>query len=172
MGGKIWAESKIGEGSVFHFTITTEACPAVMDQGARRTSRPELLYPKDIQTMRILMVEDNAINQKVANKMLKRLGYRADLAANGLEALEALKLRHYDLILMDVQMPDMDGLEATKRIRAMPINQPYIIAMTAHALKGDRETCMAAGMNDYISKPVKLEELKAALEERWIAESL
>ena len=172
MGGKIWAESKIGEGSVFHFTITTEAYPAVMDQGARRTSRPELLYPKDIQTMRILMVEDNAINQKVANKMLKRLGYRADLAANGLEALEALKLRHYDLILMDVQMPDMDGLEATKRIRAMPINQPYIIAMTAHALKGDRETCMAAGMNDYISKPVKLEELKAALEERWIAESL
>jgi len=172
MGGNIWAESKIGEGSIFHFSITTEACPVVMDQGARRTSRPELLYPKDIQTMRILLVEDNAVNQKVANKMLKRLGYRADLAANGLEALEALKLRHYDLILMDVQMPEMDGLEATKRIRAMPINQPYIIAMTAHAIKGDRETCMAAGMNDYISKPVKLEELKAALEERWIAESL
>jgi len=172
MGGKIWAESKIGEGSIFHFTITAEACPAVMDQGARRASRPELLYPNDSQTMRILLVEDNAINQKVANKMLKRLGYRADLAANGLEALEALNLRHYDLILMDVQMPEMDGLEATKRIRTMPINQPYIIAMTAHALKGDRETCMAAGMNDYISKPVKLEELKAALEERWIAESL
>ncbi len=113
---------------------------------------------------RILLAEDNAVNQKVAMRMLERLGYRADAVANGLEVLQALKRQAYDLILMDVQMPEMDGLDVTRRIRAMNAGcQPYIIAMTAHAMKGDREECIAAGMNDYVSKPVRMEELHLAL---------
>ncbi len=97
--------------------------------------------------------------------MLERLGYRADVAANGLEVCRALEHRPYDVVLMDVQMPEMDGLEATRRIRRMSgIAQPYIIAMTAHAMKGDREECLLAGMNDYVSKPVRLEQLQEALQ--------
>ena len=95
--------------------------------------------------------------------MLKRLGYRADVANNGLEALRALEEKHYDVVLMDVQMPEMDGLEATRQIRKKNIDT-YILALTAHALKGDREQCLDAGMNDYISKPISLEMLQTALE--------
>src|SRR5512135_3937020 len=92
------------------------------------------------------------------------MGYRADVAGNGLEAVEALERQKYDVILMDVQMPEMDGLDATREIRQLPIPaQPRIIAMTANAMQGDREMCLAAGMNDYISKPLRLEELLAAL---------
>jgi CheY-like chemotaxis protein len=98
--------------------------------------------------------------------MLSRLGYRADLAANGLEVLDALGRQHYDVVLMDVQMPELDGLATTRRIRRefSSIRRPYIIAMTANAMQGDRELCLAAGMDDYISKPVRREELLAALE--------
>jgi len=113
----------------------------------------------------ILLAEDNAVNQMVALRMLDRLGYRADVAANGLEVCRALEHRAYDVVLMDVQMPEMDGLEATRRIRGMSeIAQPYIIAMTAHAMKGDKEECLLAGMNDYVSKPVRLEQLQEALQ--------
>jgi CheY-like chemotaxis protein len=98
--------------------------------------------------------------------MLKKIGYRADLAANGLEVLQALEHLHYDVVLMDVQMPEMDGLEATRRIVARwPDGQrPRIIAMTANAMQGDRETCMAAGMDDYITKPVRSDELVRSLQ--------
>ena len=117
-------------------------------------------------TLRILLAEDNISNQKVTMEMLRRLGYRADTVSNGAEAVESLERQHYDVILMDVRMPVMNGLEATKAIRKRwpAAEQPCILAITAYGLRGDKEKCLAAGMDDYISKPVKLEELKAALE--------
>ncbi len=114
--------------------------------------------------LRILLAEDNATNQKLALRLLERLGYRADLAANGLEVLQALKRQEYDVILMDMQMPEMDGLETTRRIRNLTgFAQPRIVAMTANAMQGDRELCLAAGMDDYVSKPIRVEELIGAL---------
>ncbi len=116
--------------------------------------------------LRILLVEDVLVNQTVAVKMLQRLGYRADVVSNGLEAIEALHRQPYDLVLMDVQMPEMDGLEATRYIcqQWSVESRPWIIAMTAHAMQGDREECLNAGMNDYISKPIRVQALIEALE--------
>ena len=115
--------------------------------------------------LRILVAEDNAVNQQLAVLLLQKLGYRADLAGDGTEALEALERQPYDVVLMDVQMPEMDGLEATRRIhqRWPADNRPYIIAVTANAMEGDREACLAAGMDDYMSKPIREEELAATL---------
>jgi CheY-like chemotaxis protein len=114
----------------------------------------------------ILLAEDNMYNQKLALLLLKQLGYRADLAANGLEAIQSVERQHYDLILMDVQMPEMDGLEATRQIcaRWSPSERPQIVAMTANAMQGDREMCLQAGMDDYISKPIRVQELSVVLE--------
>jgi CheY-like chemotaxis protein len=116
--------------------------------------------------LRILLAEDVAVNQKFALLALEDLGYSADVAANGREVLAALQRQVYDVILMDVQMPELDGLEATRRIRREfgAERQPHIIAMTANAMQGDRELCLDAGMDDYVSKPVYLDELRAALE--------
>ena len=115
--------------------------------------------------LRILLAEDYVVNQKLALRLLAQMGYRADVAANGLEAIQALERQPYDVVLMDVQMPEMDGLEATRQIRARWPNaeQPRIIAMTANAMQGDREICLEAGMDDYVSKPIRVEELIQAL---------
>ena len=122
--------------------------------------------------MHILLAEDNSVNQKLALKMLERLGYRADVAGNGREVLEALRRQHYDLVLMDVQMPEMDGLQASRIINQewSATERPRIAAMTANAMSGDREMCLEAGMDDYLSKPIQVRELRAALEQsgQWV----
>jgi PAS domain S-box-containing protein len=121
--------------------------------------------PERNSNLVILLAEDNPVNQKVALSMLKRLDYKADVAGNGLSVLSSLERKAYDVILMDIQMPDMDGLEATRSIREQKMKkQPYIIAMTAYALDGDREKFLKAGMDDYLSKPIRIDELKKALE--------
>jgi GAF domain-containing protein/DNA-binding response OmpR family regulator len=116
--------------------------------------------------LRILLAEDNVVNQKLALRLLQQLGYRADLAANGIEALESVARQVYDLVLMDVQMPEMDGLEATRRIVARRDAgvRPRIVAMTANAMQGDREMCLDAGMDDYLTKPIRVDQLVEALE--------
>jgi PAS domain S-box-containing protein len=133
-----------------------------------RPPEPIAVAPAAVPTRseRILLVEDNVVNQRVALQMLARLGYRADVAANGAEALSAVHRQRYDIVLMDVQMPEMDGLESTKRMmKEFPLRQdrPWIIALTANAMQGDRELCLLSGMDDYISKPLRPNELSAAL---------
>jgi GAF domain-containing protein/CheY-like chemotaxis protein len=113
--------------------------------------------------LRILLAEDNVVNQKLALRLLQQMGYRADLASNGIEAVESVARQTYDVVLMDVQMPEMDGLEASRRIVASGTERPRIIAMTANAMQGDREMCLAAGMDDYVTKPIRVDALVEAL---------
>ena len=113
--------------------------------------------------MRILVAEDNPVNQKWIKKILNKIGYECEIAENGKVVLEKVSYDHFDMILMDVQMPEMDGMEATRMIRVCLETQPVIIAMTANVMQGDREECMQSGMNDYISKPVELNELLGCL---------
>jgi signal transduction histidine kinase/CheY-like chemotaxis protein len=166
MGGTIWAESMLGAGSTFHFTlpalIAAKPMAAAPDASTQPAQSPSNSTP---QELRILLAEDNMVNQKVALRLLERCGYKSAIAANGREVLDALEQDDYDVILMDVQMPEMSGLEATRRIRQRypAERQPYIIAMTANVTPGDEAECLAAGMNAYIGKPVHLEELAAAL---------
>ncbi|HET9207769.1 MAG TPA: response regulator, partial [Burkholderiaceae bacterium] len=115
--------------------------------------------------LRILLAEDNVVNQKLALRLLSQMGYRADVASNGIEAIESIERQPYDVVLMDVQMPEMDGLEASRRITAKfkPGERPRIVAMTANAMQGDREECLAAGMDDYVTKPIRVDVLIEAL---------
>jgi PAS domain S-box-containing protein len=142
---------------------------ALMSAFAEHVSTPQSATSdgegKPVSTLRILLAEDNAVNQKLALRLLERLGYEADLAQNGLEVLEALERQPYDIVLMDVQMPELDGLDATRRIRARwPEGEgPRIIAMTANAMREDRDACLEAGMDDYVAKPIRPEELAEAL---------
>jgi CheY-like chemotaxis protein len=115
--------------------------------------------------LRILLAEDNAVNQKLALRLLRQMGYEADVATDGVQALAMLDGSDHDVVLMDVQMPELDGLEATRRIRRQwPDRSLRVVAMTANAMAGDREACLAAGMDDYIAKPIRPAELRAALE--------
>ncbi len=146
--------------------------PAAKRERVARTPRKAKSEPRRAQKLTILLAEDNLVNQKVALLFLKRLGFTADLAADGLEALRAINRQDYDVVLMDLQMPEMDGFEVTRRIRSqLPQDrQPTIIAMTAHALLGYRERCLEAGMDDYLSKPIQFEQLHKALENLTQAE--
>jgi PAS domain S-box-containing protein len=164
MGGNIWVESELGSGSTFHFTIVA----GVPLNGyhlptAERTPRA-CARTDQLSSLKLLLAEDNLINQNVALRMLKKLGIEADVAINGLEVLEALERQNYDIVLMDVQMPEMDGFEASKAIRERWRERaPRIIAVTAHAMEEDRQRCIEAGMDDYISKPVRIEDLAEML---------
>lgn len=166
MGGRIWVESIFGKGSTFHFTIRAEPTTNEFAEARRTYSHIKAnIQAAQDHPIRILLAEDNLVNQKVMLRMLKKIGHRADVAANGLEVLKAIEMVPYDVILMDVQMPEMDGIAATEEIRRRWHDKgPKIIAITAYALAGDKEKCLEVGMNDYISKPVKIDELKATLE--------
>jgi GAF domain-containing protein/CheY-like chemotaxis protein len=166
-----WARSGIGavvtkpiKASPLHAAVATVLGSTLEDAADRTASALDddlaLRHP-----LRILLAEDNVVNQKLAIRLLERLGYRADVVANGLEALEALERQTYDLLLSDVQMPEMDGLEATRRIiqRWPDGERPWIVAMTAEAMSGDRERCLEAGMNDYLAKPIRVDELVTAI---------
>jgi CheY-like chemotaxis protein len=167
----MWVESVPDKGSTFHFTIRTDSAAIQQPAGVMTVTSAQGSDRQfgEQMPLRVLLAEDNVVNQRVALRMLEKLGYRADLAANGIEVLEALVRQPYHVVLMDVHMPEMDGLEATREIcRQWPERRPRIIAMTANAMQGDREECIAAGMDDYISKPVQRADLKAALERAGI----
>jgi two-component system sensor histidine kinase/response regulator len=182
LGGSINVTSILGEGSAFTFNLQFTKQKPVIPQINSPVSAPNgngvhtPVFSATANGTRVLLADDNKINQIVGIKQLKKLGYTVDVVANGLEAVEAWKREKYSVILMDCQMPEMDGYEASRKIREleMDFNLPpaRIIAMTAHAMQGAREICLAAGMDDYISKPVNQTELKSALEKTAMKNSV
>jgi CheY-like chemotaxis protein len=164
MGGTIWAESKEGCGTAFHFMISADTIPGKQLDFGKMDSGIVSERLQRLKPMRILVAEDNPSNQRVLVEMLKRLGYRADAVADGREVIQALKRQPYDLVLMDIKMPEMDGITAAKVIRELqPEKGPRIVAITAFAMEGDREKCLEAGMDDYIAKPVQINQLAEML---------
>lgn len=148
--------------NVHHFFFGEGTVPTTGHAGedANADTHPQ----ENPQTRNILLVEDNPINQKVALRILAQHGYEADTANNGEEAVEAFKKKHYDLVLMDIQMPIMDGIAATRSLRNLTgPNEPYIIAVTANVTEQDRRNCFDAGMNDFVTKPIRSEILAAAI---------
>ncbi|PCJ84564.1 MAG: hypothetical protein COA54_13415 [Thiotrichaceae bacterium] len=169
MDGELGVESVEGEGSTFWFTASFQCSDNVADVVVESVTSNEAV----ILNARILLVEDNPINQMVAQKMLEKLGLKAEQANNGVEALKLLAEQAYDLVLMDCQMPEMDGFDATREIRKQDIkainqNALPIVAMTANVMSGDRERCLEVGMDDYIGKPVQRDQLESVLK-KWLA---
>ncbi|HET8730690.1 MAG TPA: ATP-binding protein, partial [Moraxellaceae bacterium] len=162
MGGSISVDSRVGHGSTFTFSFQARISALTLPP---TVSRDDVPLPHISHPFRILLAEDNPVNQRVAQSMLERLGQRADVVANGREAVEALQQISYDVVLMDVLMPEMDGLDATRAIRRLlpASQQPYIVAMTANAMTGDRERCIRAGMNAFVAKPIRLQRLAEIL---------
>ena len=169
MGGIIWLESEVDKGSKFYFTVQLQI--DVLEQSRIRQEdnkpRPFIQSADNLSTLKTLVVDDNQINQKIAITLLGKMGISCDVASNGLTALEACKKMNYNLILMDVQMPEMDGIEATvaileyhERVKQSP---PKIIAMTANVMGDTEENCTRAGMIDFITKPVKFNDLHACI---------
>ena len=164
MGGRIWVESEPVKGSVFHFTAVCEVANKAEQPGAGMS--PSAGAPGFGQMLKVLLAEDNVINQKLAVRLLKKLGHDVVVARNGIEVLAKLEEQVFDVVLMDVQMPEMDGFAATAAIRAQEEKTQMrlpIIAMTAHAMKGDRERCLEGGMDDYIAKPISGDALRQTL---------
>src|SRR5437763_4667906 len=165
MGGRMWAESVAGKGSTFHFPAHLSTLNKFSPATGQKDSQPAS-QPLSMRLLRVLVVEDNAVNHRLATALLARMGHDATVAENGLAAINAIAEENFDLVLMDVQMPEMDGFEATAAIRASEANTGHhlpVIAMTAHAMQGDREKCLAAGMDAYISKPVSRKELEQTI---------
>ena len=171
MGGGIWVESELGCGSQFHFTVRLGFAAAV-DDGIKTvpiatSAVSQSLAPRPCPPLRILLAEDNAVNRLVARTLVEKQGHHVEVSTTGAEALVALRRENFDVVLMDVQMPDMDGFEATRTIRAMEKHtgrHQWIIALTAHAMIGDRERCFEAGMDAYLTKPISPHELYELLE--------
>ncbi len=175
MGGKIQVDSKPNRGSIFSFTVTTQIAktqPSYTLQDAIDKHPNTVGRIGDRLPLKILIAEDNLINQELAMAMLIKMGYQPDVVDNGLAVLEAVQVNHYDLLLLDVQMPEMDGLETADYLvnhwheLDAGYERPTIIAMTASAMQGDREMCLRAGMDDYISKPIMMDSLQRTIE-KW-----
>lgn len=176
MNGKIWVQSEAGKGSVFYFTAEFDLSAIFSDKEQHvndfsgNTGTDEESW--EFIPLKILVAEDNEVNQLLVKTILSKLGYEPEVVADGAAVLSYIKQKKAELIFMDVQMPEMDGLQATSEIRKQKnIEQPVIIAMTAYAMQGDKEKCLAAGMDDYITKPVRMSDLKAAIT-KWKGKKL